>query len=153
VLRHLPGAKEDPLVQAALDTLEKSDVPDVGVTPLPDLTSWFSNSVTPRVTSVALVPDQNAGLLSHVASSLLSNFRFKRQGLVDGNDVSSRLTRAEYYLSEKDLDAAAREVNQLSGWAKVLCRDWLEAARRRLEVQQALEVRFSFASGVLPLLF
>jgi mitofilin len=43
-------------------------------------------------------------------------------------------------MNEKDLDRAARELNQLKGTARELLHDWLEAARRRLEIQQALEV-------------
>ncbi|KAL0954344.1 hypothetical protein HGRIS_003338 [Hohenbuehelia grisea] len=140
VLRHVGAAREDPVIAAVLEGLEASDVPDVGIEPLADLTSWFTTSVAPRVSVVALVPDQNAGLLAHLASHLFSTFRFKRQGLVEGNDALSVLARAEYYLNEKDLDSAARELNQLQGTAKVLLHDWLEAARRRLEVQQALEV-------------
>ena len=57
-----------------------------------------------------------------------------------GSDVLSVLARAEYYLNEKDLDSAARELNQLKGPAKVLTSDWLDAARKRLEVLQALQV-------------
>ncbi|KAI0067289.1 hypothetical protein BV25DRAFT_1795107 [Artomyces pyxidatus] len=140
VLRHIAAAKDDTVVSAALDSLEASDAPDVGVEPLADLTSWFSTSVVPRVSRVALVPDQNAGVLSHLASHVFSSFAFRRQGLVPGDDVMSVLSRAEYYLNEKDLDGAARELNQLKGTAKVLLKDWLEAARRRLEVEQALEV-------------
>lgn len=148
VLRHFAGARDDPAAAAALDVLEASDVPDVGVEPLADLSSWFSTAVAPRVESVALVPDQNAGLLAHLASHLFSSFRFRRQGLVQGGDVLSVLARAEYYLNEMDLDSAARELNQLKGTPKALLEDWLAAARRRLEVLQALEVRhgFSFAS-------
>jgi len=140
VLRHVTAAKEDPVISAALDSLERSDVPDIGVEPLADLTSWFATSVAPRVSSVALVPDQNAGVLLHLASHFLSSFRFQRHGLVPGSDVLSVLARAEYYMNEKDLDSATRELNQLRGTAKVLLSDWLEAARRRLEVLQALEV-------------
>ncbi|KAI0707230.1 mitochondrial inner membrane protein Mitofilin [Earliella scabrosa] len=140
VLRHVAAAREDPIVAAALETLESSDVPDVGVEPLADLTTWFSSSVAPRVSSVALVPDQNAGVLSYLASNLFSSFRFQRHGLVEGSDVLSVLARAEYYLNEKDLDSAARELNQLKGPAKVLLTDWLDAARKRLEVLQALQV-------------
>ncbi|KAI9066297.1 hypothetical protein FKP32DRAFT_1589813 [Trametes sanguinea] len=139
-LRHVAAAREDPVVAAALETIEKSEVPDVGVEPLADLATWFSTSVYPRVASVALVPDQNAGVLSYLASNLFSYFRFQRHGLVEGSDVLSVLARAEYYLNEKDLDSAARELNQLKGPAKVLLSDWLDAARRRLEVLQALEV-------------
>ncbi|KAI0783860.1 mitochondrial inner membrane protein-domain-containing protein [Irpex lacteus] len=93
------------------------------------------------VVIAALDPwNQNAGLLSHLASHLLSSFSFKRQGLVEGDDVLSVLARAEYYLNEKDLDSATRELNQLRGTAKVLLSDWLSAARKRLEVSQALEI-------------
>jgi mitofilin len=143
VLRHVAAAREDPVVLSVLENLEASDVPDVGVEPFADLASWYSTSVAPRVSGVALVPDHNAGLLSHLASHLLSSFKFQRHGLVEGSDVLSVLARAEYYMNEKDLDSAARELNQLKGTAKVLLSDWLDAARRRLEVLQALQVRLS----------
>jgi len=94
----------------------------------------------PKVTTVALVPDQNAGLLSHLASNLLSSFRFKRQGLVKGDDLLSSLAMAEYYLNEKDRDSAARELNQLNGSANIVLQDWFKVARERLEVEQALDV-------------
>ncbi|CAA7266870.1 unnamed protein product [Cyclocybe aegerita] len=140
VLRHITAAREDPVVATVLDTLDSTDVPDVGVEPFADLSTWFINEVSPKVAQVALVPDENAGVLSYLASRALSGFRFKHQGLVPGNDVLSVLARAEYYLNEKDLDTATRELNQLKGPAKILLHDWLEAARRRLEVQQALDV-------------
>lgn len=152
VVRFITTAREDPVVTAALDTLEASDVPDVGVEPLADLASWFTTSVAPRIANVALVPDQNAGLLSHLASHFLSSFSFKRQGFVEGDDVLSVLARAEFYLNEKDLDSAARELNQLKGSAKILLSDWLNAARKRLEVAQALEVCTSSLSAQIPLM-
>ena len=144
MLRHAAATRDDVVVGAALDTLEASDAPDVGVEPLADLASWFATSVAPAVSRVALVPDENAGVLAHVASHVLSAFTFRRHGLVPGDDVLSVLARAEYYLNEKDLDSATRELNQLHGTAKALLNDWLDAARRRLEVQHALEVRYSF---------
>jgi len=140
VLRHVAAARDDPLITSALDSLEKSEVPDVGVEPLGDLINWFNISVVPRVESVALVPDQDAGLLSHLASSALATIRFKRTGLVEGDDVLSVIARAEHLLREKDLDRAARELNQLKGAPKVLLADWLAASRKRLEVEQALEI-------------
>ncbi|KAG2107255.1 mitochondrial inner membrane protein Mitofilin [Suillus discolor] len=143
VLRHIAVAKEDAIIAAALDSLEQSDMPDIGVEPFADLASWFSTSVRPRVSSVALVPDQDAGVLTHLASHFLSLFRFQRHGLIPGSDVLSILSRAEYYMNEKDLDSAARELNQVKGTARELLRDWLEAARKRLEVLQALEVLMS----------
>lgn len=140
ILRHVAAARADPVIATVLDSVEASDVPDVGVEPLPALTTWFSRSVAPQVTRVALVPEENAGLLSHLASHLISAFRFRRQGLVEGSDVLSVLARAEHYMNEKNLDSAARELNQLKGTSKELLGDWLVAARRRLEVLQAIEV-------------
>ncbi|KAG6857380.1 hypothetical protein H0H87_004742 [Tephrocybe sp. NHM501043] len=142
VLRHIANAREDPVVATTLEALESSEVPDIGVEPFADLASWFSSDVAPKVAHVALVPDENAGVLSHLASQLFSGLRFRRHGLVSGSDVLSVVARAEYYLNEKDLDSAARELNQLGGAAKALLHDWLEAARRRLEVEQALEASF-----------
>jgi mitofilin len=141
VLRHAAAARDDAVVGVALDALDAGDAPDVGVEPLADLASWFTTSVAPAVSRVALVPDGGAGVLAHVASYVLSAFAFRRRGLVHGDDVLSVLARAEYHLNEKDLDSATRELNQLQGTARTLLKDWLEAARRRLEVQQALEVR------------
>jgi len=132
--------KDDPVVSTALASLDESDIPDIGVEPLGDLATWFVTSVVPHVSEVALVPDENAGVLSHVASRILSSLRFQRHGLVPGTDVLSVLARAEYYLNGKDLDSAARELNQLKGPAKLLLADWMDAARRRLEVQNALQV-------------
>ncbi len=140
LLRHITAAREDPVVSVVLDSLEKTDVPDIGVEPFADLAIWFTNEVAPKVAQVALVPDEDAGVLSYLASRVLSGLQFKRQGLVPGSDALGVLARADYYLNEKNLDSAARELNQLNGPAKVLLHDWLEAARRRLEVDQALEV-------------
>ncbi|THH08884.1 hypothetical protein EW145_g2401 [Phellinidium pouzarii] len=140
VLRHASGAKEDETMRVVLESLEQTDVPDVGVEPLADLTSWFTTSVAPQVARVALVPEHDAGVLSYLTSHFISSFRFARHGMVEGDDVLSVLARAEYYMNEKDLDRATRELNQLKGAPKVLLNDWLEAARRRLEVLQALEV-------------
>ena len=148
VLRHISAAREDPVVTVVLETLEGTDIPDIGVEPFADLASWFASEVAPKVSQVALVPDENAGVLSYLASRALSSLRFKRSGLVEGDDVLSVLARAEYYLNEKDLDTATRELNQLKGPAKTLLHDWLEAARRRLEVQQALDVSASHQNSV-----
>ncbi|KAI9220263.1 mitochondrial inner membrane protein Mitofilin [Blastocladiella britannica] len=56
------------------------------------------------------------------------------------NGVESRLARIEWHLQREDLDSAAREVNQLNGWSRRVARDWLEEARRHLEVRMAVEV-------------
>ena len=76
----------------------------------------------------------------------MPTFAFRRQGVVPGNDTLSILAPAGYLLNEKDLDSATRELNQLRGTVRALFQDWLEAARRRPEAHQALEVRYLFIS-------
>ena len=140
VLRSAAAARGDPVINSAIASLEAGDISDVGVEPFAELATWFSTSVAPQLASVSLVPDRGAGLLSHLAAHILSGLQFRRHGLVKGSDVLSVVARAEYHLNEKNLDGAARELNQLQGTSQLLLRDWLDAARRRLEVQQALEV-------------
>ncbi len=138
-----PGGKEgESVIQTTLGQLEKSGIAQTGVKSLAALSSWFTNSVSPRVHSASLVPaPHEATVLSHLASAGLARVMFRpKAGVVEGDDVGAVLARAEWCLGEKDLDGATREVNSLKGWPGKLAADWLREARRKLEVQQALEV-------------
>ena len=95
--------------------------------------------VAGEVRKASLLPE-DAGIASHATSFILSRVMFKKQGQPQGGDVESILTRTETLLEEGDLDNAAREMNGLQGWAKVLSRDWLGDVRKVLEVRQALDV-------------
>ncbi|KAK5727601.1 MICOS complex subunit mic60 [Elasticomyces elasticus] len=99
--------------------------------------------VATEVRKASLLPE-DAGVASHAASAVLSRFMFTKKevgrGLPEGDDVEAVLGRTEVLLEEGDLDAAAREMNGLKGWAGVLGRDWVSEARRVLEVRQAVEV-------------
>lgn len=99
--------------------------------------------VAGEVRKASLLPD-NAGVASHASSWVLSHVMFKKEGLAEGNDVESVLTRTQTFLEEGDLDNAAREMNGLEGWAKTLSKDWLLEVRKVLEVKQALEVSLPF---------
>ncbi|KAJ1906400.1 hypothetical protein IWQ60_012095 [Tieghemiomyces parasiticus] len=65
---------------------------------------------------------------------------FAKRGLVGGEDAEAVLARTNYHLQRADLDSAARELNQLSGWSKDVAQDWIEAARQHLTLKQALQV-------------
>ncbi|CAM0142817.1 hypothetical protein VKS41_002619 [Umbelopsis sp. WA50703] len=125
------------IIQAALDTIPR-ELAQEGVDTIVDLADRFQ-TVAAEVRNVALVP-QDGGLPSHVVSKVFGKLMFKKYGLVEGDDAEARLARAEYYLHEEDLENAARELNQLEGWPKKLATDWIKAARRHLEVKQALEI-------------
>lgn len=130
-------ADSDPVVDAAVATIRPAAY-QKGIPSTAQLIDRFRR-VASEVRKASLLPE-NAGVASHAASVLLSKVMFKKQGIPDGNDVESVLTRTETLLEEGNLDDAAREMNELQGWAGVLSKDWLEDARKVLEVKQALDV-------------
>ncbi|KAI1077661.1 mitochondrial inner membrane protein Mitofilin [Whalleya microplaca] len=140
-------AGDDPVVNAAIGSINPSAY-QRGVASPAQLIDRFRR-VAGEVRKASLLPD-DAGVASHASSLLLSKVLFRKQtegsrgagGGVDrgDGDVESVLARTQARLEEGDLDAAAREMNGLQGWAKTLSRDWLGEVRKALEVQQALEV-------------
>ncbi|KAI1495515.1 mitofilin [Biscogniauxia marginata] len=130
-------ADEDPVVNAAIGSINPSAY-QRGIATPSQLIDRFRR-VASEVRKASLLPDE-AGVASHASSWVLSKILFRKQGLAAGDDVESILTRTQTYLEEGDLDAAAREMNGLQGWAKTLSKDWLAEVRKALEVQQALEV-------------
>ncbi|KAI1414058.1 mitochondrial inner membrane protein Mitofilin [Hypoxylon sp. FL1857] len=130
-------ATDDPVVNAAIGSINPSAY-QRGIATPSQLIDRFRR-VASEVRKASLLPE-DAGVASHASSWVLSKVLFKKHGLAAGDDVESILTRTQTYLEEGDLDAAAREMNGLKGWAKTLSRDWLAEVRKVLEVQQALEV-------------
>jgi mitofilin len=130
-------AADDPVVSAAIASINPAAY-QRGVPSSALLIDRFRR-VASEVRKAALLPE-DAGVASHIASLAMSKVLFKKSGLAVGQDVEAVLARTEVLLEEGDLDAAAREMNGLQGWAKVLSKDWLSECRRVLEVRQALDV-------------
>ena len=130
-------ASEDPVVNAAIASINPTAY-QRGIPSSAQLIDRFRR-VASEVRKASLLPNE-AGVASHVSSFVLSKLLFKKKGVAMGDDVESVLTRTETFLEEGDLDAAAREMNVLKGWAKTLSSDWLGEVRRVLEVRQALDV-------------
>ncbi|KAH6900370.1 formation of crista junctions protein 1 [Thelonectria olida] len=130
-------ATDDPVVDAAIASVNPTAY-QRGIPTSSQLIDRFRR-VANEVRKASLLPDE-AGVASHASSWVLSRVMFKKQGLADGDDVESILTRTQTYLEEGDLDSAAREMTGLDGWAKTLSKDWLGEIRKVLEVQQALDV-------------
>lgn len=130
-------ADSDPIVDAAVASINPAAY-QKGIPSSAQLIDRFRR-VASEVRKASLLPE-DAGVASHAASAVLSRVMFKKQGVPQGNDVESVLTRTETLLEEGDLDNAAREMNGLKGWAGVLSKDWMNDARKVLEVKQALDV-------------
>lgn len=146
-------AADDPVVDAAIASINPTAY-QRGIPSTSMIMDRFRR-VASEVRKASLLPE-DAGIASHAASLVLSKVMFKKDGLAEGDDVESILVRTENLLEEGNVDAAAREMNGLQGWAKILSKDWLADVRRVLEVKQALEVSFpplisswsnSFANG------
>lgn len=131
-------ASDDAVVDAAIASINPQAY-QRGIPSSSQLIDRFRR-VANEVRKASLLPD-DAGVASHASSWVLSHVMFKKQGLAEGDDVESVLTRTQTYLEEGDLDSATREMTGLQGWAKTLSKDWLSEARKVLEVQQALDVR------------
>jgi len=145
-IRELVAVKElatdDHVVEAAIASINPTAY-QRGIPSTSQLIERFRR-VASEVRKASLLPE-DAGIASHAASVVLSKVMFKKDPVADGDDVESVLVRTENLLEEGNVDAAAREMNSLQGWAKILSKDWLADARRVLEVKQALEVSFIHA--------
>ena len=133
-------SKDDEVVNAAIASINPVAY-QRGVPSPASLIDRFRR-VASEVRKASLLPE-DAGVASHAASAVLSRFMFQKKsdrGLPEGDDVEATLARTEVLLEEGDLDAAAREMNALKGWAGVLSRDWVAECRRVLEIRQAVDV-------------
>ncbi|KAG0247921.1 Formation of crista junctions protein 1 [Mortierella polycephala] len=137
-LKKLAETEKDAEVLKAVLAAVPDSVAAAGVDSVPELMDRFEY-VADKIRQASLVPE-NGGVLAHAMSAVLSKLMFKKHGLVPGNDVEAILARTEHYLIESDLEQAVRELNQLKGWGKRLAKDWIVAARRRVEVGQAIDV-------------
>ncbi|KAJ1993515.1 regulator of (H+)-ATPase in vacuolar membrane [Coemansia umbellata] len=126
-----------PATRAAIALIPR-DIAEQGVLSQTELEDRFE-AVRKEIRSVSLVPE-NGNFGSQVLSATLSKLMFEKEGLVEGDDVEAVLSRTGHYLKDHNLDMATRELNQLKGWPKKLAEDWISAARRRLEVEQTINV-------------
>ncbi|RVD88340.1 uncharacterized protein DFL_002529 [Arthrobotrys flagrans] len=128
---------EDEVVKAAIASINPIAY-QKGVSSPAQIIDRFRR-VAVEVRKASLVPE-GAGVFGHASSWLASKLLFTKTGLATSEDVEAILARTETYLQEGELDKAAREMNQLKGWAKTLAGDWLKDVRVLLEVRQAVDV-------------
>ncbi|ORZ18763.1 mitochondrial inner membrane protein-domain-containing protein [Absidia repens] len=131
--------RNDALVQVVATNISET-VAHHGISSYTQLVDRFETVAT-EVRDASLIPEEGSSMVSHIVSIVLSKLMLPKHGLVPGDDIEARLARAQYYLTHgDDLENATREMNQLKGWPKHLTSDWLDAARRHLEIKQALDV-------------
>ncbi|GEM06918.1 mitochondrial inner membrane protein Mitofilin [Rhodotorula toruloides] len=134
----LVDSASDSLLSLALSTIP-ADAASTGIASFPALSARFASSVAPQLKKVSLYRE-HGGVFAYLTSCVASHALFEKEGWADGEDVVSTIARVKFWLANKDLDLATREVNSLKGWPKALASDWLQQARKHLEVKQALEI-------------
>jgi len=83
------------------------------------------------------VPEQG-GVGWRLLSLLLATVTFEEKGLVQGSHPDAVLARAEYYLEHGDLEQSVKEMEKLNGLVAFIARQWVSAARHRLQVDRSL---------------
>lgn len=90
--------------------------------------------------TASLLPP-NAGFLGHTFAKFFSFFLFTKQGSSPANkDLDNVYAKVGERLRLSKLDEAVEEVVALKGWPHVLCKDWINQARKRLEVESLISV-------------
>lgn len=111
--RLIDSSPSPPLISLALSSVP-DEVASTGIHTLPTLSSRFTSSVAPQLLRASLLPE-NGGVWAYFSSVVGSLFLFEKMGWAEGEDVGSVVARAQFWLEKKELDRAAREVNQLTG--------------------------------------
>lgn len=90
--------------------------------------------------TASLLPP-NAGILGHTFAKMFSFLLFTKEGSSPNNqDLDSVFARVNENLRLSKLDKAVEEVVALQGWPYVLCQEWINDARRKLEVESLVDV-------------
>ena len=91
--------------------------------------------------TASLLPP-SAGIMGHLTAKFFSGLLFTKEGNPDKKaaDLDALFSRVQYNLRLHKLEDAVEEAVTLSGWPRVLCENWIEDARRKLEVEKLVDV-------------
>jgi len=131
------AGSEDPVIQAAIQTVPK-EVRTTGVASIDFLKQKF-NDVEIAAREAALVHPED-GLFGVLLASLFSKLLVSERRLTTENDDLAKISRAGHFVECENLLAAVVELEQLSPIPKQVCSTWLEIAKNRLLVEQALNL-------------
>lgn len=143
-----PVAKDDDLIALVISSVPKKAARD-GVLTSTQLQRWFW-SLEKEAAKVALLPEQGAGILSQILSRFAALVRVREASTTvtdtAGNGpklaTESTLSAARALIADgKFLECAALLERELGGTAALaVVREWIEAAREREKVDQAVMV-------------
>ena len=103
----------------------------------------FFNHIEADISRAQFIPAQ-AGLFSFLFGTLLSYLVITPSWKSASTLTSAILSRAKYHLDHGEVDSAARELNSLKGWSRVVVDDWLRLARIHCKVVNAVDVCWTY---------
>ncbi|WBW71440.1 MICOS complex subunit Mic60 [Schizosaccharomyces osmophilus] len=82
----------------------------------------------------------DSGFLGHMKSLLLSQLPANLFKSPEIQSVQNVLSEARSNLMADDYDGVVKNLLTLSQWSRALSKDWIESCRRKLELQQAINI-------------
>ena len=126
----------DSVIVSLLDAIPTS-ARTQGVPTLADLRVRFV-VVKEEARKAALAPQNVPKMVGQIIGSALAALSWEAQGNVEGNSPEAILTRVSFYLDQGKLTSAIAEINQLSGYPRIIVQDWETAARNRVVTDNAI---------------
>lgn len=134
--------KNDPVIAAAIDSVPIVLVERGLPTTKALMERW--RRVERAAREVAFIPKPSTGgnpsIWAHLVGKVFAVATFPEAELRPGDDDLARLARASYYVNAGQLANAVRELEALQPATKQICADWLEQAKQRMVVAQAVDV-------------
>ncbi len=114
-------------------------VADRGAPTLAVLTAEFPETAR-RAAYASRAPAKTSGFWARLSYGLNVLFTVRRTDHLSASDPDAILARAEHQLYEGDLEAAIHTLDALPAKGRDAASAWLDRAKRRLQVQTALEL-------------
>jgi hypothetical protein len=130
-------SKNDELINSIIDSIPKR-VQENGVLTLQELQIRFQ-ILHEEVRKVALAPESAPKLIGQFIGSVLATISLTPKGNISGSGVEEVMARAAYHLERGHLTECLKELHSISGYSKVLIKDWENLANDRLIIDQVLQ--------------
>ncbi|OQR97990.1 hypothetical protein THRCLA_06814, partial [Thraustotheca clavata] len=130
------AGRGDHLIEAAVKSLAPYADGVPSVAQLQDRFSYVRNAGR----RAALVPEESKGMVGHLFAGALLWLLIPPGGPIKGDDAEAIFSRADYALRAGDIETTVKELDKLSGLSREVVKDWVDAAKSRLAIEQTSKV-------------
>eukprot|EP00596_Hydrurales_sp_CCMP1899_P000767 CAMPEP_0119038206 /NCGR_PEP_ID=MMETSP1177-20130426/6958_1 /TAXON_ID=2985 /ORGANISM="Ochromonas sp, Strain CCMP1899" /LENGTH=549 /DNA_ID=CAMNT_0007000449 /DNA_START=426 /DNA_END=2075 /DNA_ORIENTATION=- len=137
-VKNLCKDETDNLVLAVIERIPKH-VQMTGALTVSDLKIRF-NVVKNEVRKAAYVPEKAPTILGQLIGSASAYMISAPRGYVKGESVDDVMARTAYLLDHNLIPEALKELDNVTGYPKVLISDWIDLAEARVTVDQSVKI-------------